>query len=111
MKRAAIGAFIMRKARQKKKRRQGKIKVRIRTEYAEQRHQLKSVPKRFAGVVGEVLQWMDCALDEENQTMIDMQFKSGKALLITVEAKPEIVAEWRRRKGGELESVPEKSFE
>jgi hypothetical protein len=101
----------MKKARQRKMRRQRKAKARIRTEYVEQRHQLNSVPKRFAGVVGEVVQWMDCALNEENQTMIDIQFKSGKALLITAEAKPAIVAEWRRYKGGELESVPEKSFE
>src|SRR5882762_2080495 len=95
-----------------KKRRQGKVKTRIHANYVEQRHQLNPAPRRFAGVSGEVIDWMHCSLGEDNEAMIDIQFVSGKALLIKMEAKPEIVAEWQQCKEGNLEPMPDKkSFE
>jgi len=107
--------FIMRNMRHtaaRKKRRQVKVKTRIHANYVEQRHQLTPAPQRFAGVSGEVIHWMHCALGEDNEAMIDMQFESGRALLIKVEAKPEVVAEWQLCKGGDLEPMPDKkSFE
>jgi len=78
----------------------------------EQRHQLKPAPRRFAGVEGKVIDWMNSALGEDNETIIDIQFKDGTALLVKVEAKPEIVAEWQQYEGGDLEPIPDKkSFE
>lgn len=79
-------------------------------ECVEQRHQLETAPKRFAGVAGKIIKWMDCALGEDNETVVDIQFEDGEALLITVEAKPTIVAEWRKYEGKDLEPIPDKKI-
>ena len=89
-----------------------RIKKQTAAKCVEERHELKPTPRRFAGVAGKVIEWVDCALGEDNESVVDMQFKDGTALLITVEARSEIVAEWRKYVGKDLEPIAgKKGFE
>jgi len=70
------------------------------------------IGRRFSGVAGKTIKWMEAETDESNQPAIDIQFEDGESLLITWNITPKVVGEWRRPEGdlGDLESVPDKNI-
>jgi hypothetical protein len=71
---------------------------------------MDSLGKKFAGVAGKSIEYIDSFLDEDDEPHVFIKFTDETALDITVGSNPNLGAEWQRVKDGELEAVRRKAF-
>ena len=79
-------------------------------EYIEDMRRRGFGPRRLADVAGETIKWASIETDEGEAPIVDIQFESGKALLIRLDTAPKVAVEWHHNKNGDLEPIPGKKI-
>lgn len=69
---------------------------------------MEKVGKRFAGVAGKTVKFIDSYLDEDEQPHISIDFTDGENLDIRIKATPEMTVEWAKDENGTLEYLPDR---
>jgi len=74
---------------------------------------MESVGRRFAGVEGKIVEYIESSLGIGDEPHIYVRFNDGTALDIDIESIPNLTAEWLRVEGnlGDLEPFKHKIFE
>jgi hypothetical protein len=71
---------------------------------------LNTLGKKFAGVAGKSVEYIESFLDEDDEPHVFIRFADETALDITVGSNPNLGAEWQQVKDGELCPVRRKAF-
>ena len=75
-----------------------------------ERGNMKSVGRRFAGVAGKTVEYIDSSLGIDEESHVFVQFSDGTALDIAIESSPNLTAGWLRVKAGDQSPLPRKVF-
>jgi hypothetical protein len=71
---------------------------------------MKSVGRRFAGVEGKTVKFIESSLGIDEEPHVYVQFRDGTALDIAIESSPNLTAGWLRVKAGNQSPLRRRIF-